>query len=544
MAVLQALNGPDSGQKFTLPKGRAVLGRGPDCDVVLEAGAVSRQHAQILWIDGEYCVEDLKSRNGTFVNGLEVSGRQKLCDNDRIKICEALFSFHDGMGSSAVLVHDDEESSSTVMSKFEVKSGSGLRSAAVNSETKLKALLEISRNVGSTLSEREVLSKILDSLFKIFAQADRGFVVLREGQNGPLAVKAEKYRRDGAHSARISLTIINQAMQPAHALLSNDASKDFKSSDSIADLNLRSVMCVPLLDTAGKALGVLQIDTLDPRAPFKHDDLDVLASVASLAAVAVENVRLHEMAIKKTRLDNELQLAQDVQRRFLPRHPPRCQGYEFFHFYKAAEQVGGDYFDYIRLPGQRLAVLVADVSGKGVPAALLMAKMSAEARYILVSELEPAAALNRLNADFCGAGWDDRFMTMAVAVIDLERHEAQIVNAGHMAPFLRRANGQVVQVGEDETGLPLGVTADSDYQPFAVKLDPGEHLALFTDGISEAMNADGSLYGLARLERQLGRESGGVRQFGEEILRDVQQFVGQRAQSDDMCLVCFGRALR
>ena len=118
------------------------------------------------------------------------------------------------------------------------------------------------------------------------------------------------------------------------------------------------------------------------------------------------------------------------------------EGYKFYHFYKAARQIGGDFFDYIALPDDRLAVVVADVSGKGIPAALMMAKMSAETRYVLVSERDPAAALKRLNTDFCEAGWEDRFVTMAVAVIDLARHEVQIVNAGHMAPFLRRSQGE------------------------------------------------------------------------------------------------------
>jgi len=167
--------------------------------------------------------------------------------------------------------------------------------------------------------------------------------------------------------------------------------------------------------------------------------------------------------------------------------------------------------------------------------------MSAETRYVLVSERDPAAALKRLNTDFCEAGWEDRFVTMAVAVIDLARHEVQIVNAGHMAPFLRRSRGDVVSLGEQETGLPLGVSAGVGYRSFAVPLAPGDCLTMFTDGINEAMDPHDTQYGLERLTRQLRRDNLSVRELGEQILEDVKAFAGGSAQFDDMCLLCFGR---
>jgi sigma-B regulation protein RsbU (phosphoserine phosphatase) len=327
-------------------------------------------------------------------------------------------------------------------------------------------------------------------------------------------------------------------MQSGQAILSQDK---FDEIQSVADMNIRSIMCVPLVGAAGRALGVLQIDTRDHRTRFQQEDLEVLASVANLAAVAVENTRLHETEIAKLALDHDLHIAHNVQKRFLPCQLPRYDGYEFYHFYEAARQIGGDFFDYIALPDHRLAVVVADVSGKGIPAALMMAKMSAETRYVLVSERDPAAALIRLNAEFCEAGWEDRFVTMAVVVIDLDRHEAQIVNAGHMPPFLRNGAGSVLLLGEQEAGLPLGVSSEFGYRSIAVPLAPGDCLTMFTDGINEAMDPHGTQYGMERLAGQLRRGNLSVRQLGERILDNVKEFAGASAQFDDMCLLCFGR---
>ncbi len=437
MAVLQVLKGLNPGQQFPLEGPKAVLGRHPDCQIVLDAGAVSRKHAQIIVEGGDFFVEDLESRNGTFVNGQQIVGRQRLQDNDRIKICDLLFTFHreqpksqaaiteSSSGIGALLVDDGgNTTSSTVMSKLDVASSrDGLR-VTINPETKLKALLEINQNLSKALSVDEVLPKILDSLFKIFLQADRGFVVLASADGGPLVPKAVKHRRAGNEEMiRISRTIVNQVMSSKQAILSADAASDarFDTSQSIADFRIRSMMCAPLIDSTGRALGVMQIDTLDQRSRFQQDDLDVLVSVASQAAFAVENAQLHEAALRQQTFERDLQLAHKVQQGFLPSTPPRVSGYEFFDFYEPANQVGGDYFDYVPLPGERLGMVLADVSGKGISAALLMAKLSSDARYCLASEASPAAAISRLNAIFSASGWEDRFVTLVLAVLDLRQ---------------------------------------------------------------------------------------------------------------------------
>ena len=159
-------------------------------------------------------------------------------------------------------------------------------------------------------------------------------------------------------------------MASKEAILSADAATDarFDMAESIVDFHIRSMMCAPLVDRDGQSLGVIQIDTLDPRNRFQQDDLDVLVSVACQAAFAVENAQLHEAAMRDQALRRELAMAHEVQRGFLPSAAPRIPEYEFFEFYEPANQLGGDYYDYIELPGGRLAVVVADVSGKGISA--------------------------------------------------------------------------------------------------------------------------------------------------------------------------------
>jgi serine phosphatase RsbU (regulator of sigma subunit) len=564
MAFLEVLEGTHPGRRYPLRGDRVILGRHPDCDVVLEVAAVSRQHAVIIRSGSSFYIEDMGSRNGTFVNSKIVSGRELLRQNDRLKICDLDFVFYmtvpenpaDGAGlagdqssSMALLIDDDavddeEPSKSTVMSALEVASSKSGAFLSARPEVKLAAMMEISQSLGRAVSQEEVLPKLLGSLFKIFVQADRGFVILQANESAPLIPKAVKHRRPSTNEAvRISKTIVRQAMLSKQAILSADAATDtrFDMSQSIADFQIRSLMCVPLVGSDDRALGVIQIDTLDQRSRFNTDDLEVLVSVASQAAIAIENAELHEQTLHQKALQRDLELAHKVQQGLLPSAPPKVSGYHFFNYYEAANQVGGDYYDYIRLSPEKLAVVVGDVSGKGVSAALLMAKLAGEVRFCLASEPDHAAAVCRINSTFASSGWDDRFVTFVLAVIDLEANELTIVNAGHMPPLLRRATGEIIEIGEEEAGLPLGVATDYKYESFKLPIQPGDFLSIFTDGISEAMNTSNDLYGLERLRKIIGTTAITVDSLGQHILDDVRTFVGGRPQSDDMCLACFGR---
>ena len=561
MALLQASGGATDGQTWSLDRERIILGRHPDCDVVLEAAAVSRQHAQIIRDGDNFLLEDLHSRNGTIVNGERLQDRHLLHDGDRLRIGDLAFTFHRqrpitgaqriaplvGSSASFSLLDDeaDTERGSKIVSKLDVLSSHEGARLTVNPEVKLRAMIEITQNLARSVSVEQILPNLLESLFKIFLQADRAFVIFRSA-DGTLIPKSIKFRREqNADSVRVSRTIVKQVMETREAILSADASSDirFDSSQSIADLRIRSVMCAPLVNADGVAQGVIQVDTMDQRHRFTKEDLEVLVSIASQAATAIDNAQLHEQQLRQQAVQRDLELAHKVQRGLLPAQPPQFPGYHFFDFYEPAYQVGGDYYDYIELPDDRLAVVLGDVSGKGVSAALLMAKLSGDVRYSLASERRPAAAVDRINRSFCRSGWEDRFVTFILVVLDLRSHEVVLVNAGHMAPLLRHGAGRVEPIGDDVAGLPLGVDASFQYQQYTHQLGPGDFVTIFTDGISEAMNVKGTLYGIPRLARIVGTTTASVADLGKMILDDVKKFVGGRPQSDDMCLACFGRGI-
>jgi serine phosphatase RsbU (regulator of sigma subunit) len=572
-AFLIARNGPARGTKYLLNT-EAVLGRQPGCDILIDVGAVSRRHAKVLREGDDFYVEDLQSRNGTFLNDQKLEFRRLLKHNDEVRVCDVEFIFQldplpksqggktdsfgtpqietvpastgpiEGANCSSFLVDDGDSSnsSSTIMSKVDVTSTARGISVTATAETRLKALIEITHSMGKAVSLDEVLPKVLNSLFKIFIQADRGFIVLQTPE-GVLAPRWAQARRGDGESIRISRTIIRQVMESKEAILSADAASDsrFEMSQSIADFRIRSMMCAPLLSADGGAFGALQIDTLDQRSRFTKEDLEVLASVASQAAIAIENAQLHEQSLARKELERDLELARQVQHGFLPQIKPDVEGYTFYNYYKPANHVGGDYFDYVHLPDGRLAIIVADVVGHGVAAALLMAKLSAEMRFSLATNHEPGKALTNLNDHFSRLELDERFVTLVMCVLDPRTHEIIMVSAGHMPPMVRTANGEVQEVGDEAVGLPLGIVEGMDYDQFQFTLQPGEIAVLYTDGINEAMNADEDEYTIPRLKVMVSKPAPSIESLGEAVVADVRRHIGQRAQYDDMCIVAFGR---
>ncbi len=407
---------------------------------------------------------------------------------------------------------------------------------------KLAALIEITQNLGKALSLEEVLPQVLKSLFKIFVQADRGFIVLKTPDDKLIPRWVRLRKDDTGESIRISRTIIRTVMDSKQAILSADAATDerFEMSQSIADFRIRSMMCAPLLDSEGNALGAIQIDTLNQRQRFQAEDLELLISTASQASIAIQNAQMYETALKQKEVDRDMQLAREVQRGFLPDSRPNIAGYEFFDYYQPADQVGGDYYDYISLPDGKVAVVVADVVGHGVAAALLMAKLSAETRFSLYTEPVPALAITRLNERLSALNIQ-RFVTFIAVVLDPIKHEVTIVNAGHMAPLHRKVDGKIEEPSDQIAGLPLGITDAISYEQVVVKLEPGEVMILYTDGINEAMDAAGAFFTIDRMREMVVKNSASALVIGQLLVDDVRGFLGKAPQNDDMCLVCIGR---
>ena len=556
MASLQVVKGTSPGATVPLEKGEKwVMGRNADCHIVVNLPSVSREHAIIRLVEGKFFIEDLKSRNGTTVNNQEIKGRTELAHNDRIKICDSIFAFFNApkpplpknlFGATSDEEDDEgEESSSTVEATFTASSKQIL--LETQPSEKLAFLVEMTAELTQTFDLDKLLPKIGESLFQVFRQADRAFIILADEDNPTkLIPKVIKTRRATDEStARFSRRIVQQCMAKAQGLLSEDASSDkrFDMSQSIADCRIRSVMCAPLTRGAAKAFGVIQLDTQDRHKKFTEDDLKLLMAVAGQAAIALENARLHDNLIARVGLERDLKLAHQVQMSFLPKKPPLLPGYDFFAHYESAQEVGGDYYDFIPLPGPRLGIAVGDVAGKGVPAALLMAKVSSDARFCMLTEKGPAEAVYRLNELMQEASLLDRFVTLAVGLLDPAAHQVTFINAGHLPPMIYRAATKKIEeaTSRDASGFPLGVADGIAYEAVTLDLLPGDSVALFTDGVTEARDKQEGEFQLERACQALLDGPATPTAMGQRLIAAVKQHALGRKQYDDITVVCFGR---
>ena len=550
------MTGGKAGERYRLVKEKTIIGRHPGCDIVVDSGSVSRQHASIEMKDGGWWVEDLGSRNGTIVNGEILTEQHRLEAADEIGVCDDRLVFTVGdttpsewvsLGgetdeSQAVFQSHDEES--MIVSQLDIPRPSADEGISQNAEAKLRAVIGLNRALGASLSLEEVLPRLLDGIFEIFPNVERGFVLLNDVKTNRLILRAKKLKNaEEKGGLRLSLSLVNKVASSQTAILSADATSDsrFQLNESVVDCNIRSVMCVPFISTKGSVLGVLQVDSRDIRNGFSQDDLEVLAGITGQAAKAVEQATAHDEKVAQEQFKRDLELANRVQQGLLPSVPPEIEGFEVFDFYEAAHQIGGDYFSYIPLSENRLAVVLADVSGKGVSAALVMAALSADVRYTLAIEADVAKAVTLLNSSFMRSGWDDRFATFVVVVLDSTSNVVSVVSAGHLPTYLRKADGSVESVGFEEAGLPLGVDPTYVYEAAEVTVTAGCTLVLYTDGISEAMDHKQETYGLNRLEEILSGPADSPAAVGQRLLVDVERHAAGQVRSDDMCLVCVGR---
>ena len=556
------ISGPAMGRREVLTKPQYVIGRHPECDLVLESGAVvSRQHARLFSRNGGYACEDLGSRNGTFVNGKLINGPTQLQDGDTVRICDIEMLFGDvreqssiraDEGSSknqplGVLIDEDEDESEseknavrTVTGRLDVRGSEYGFQLSASAESKLSALLEIMRNLGKTIGIDEVLPKVLDSLFTIFLQADRGFIVLKD-ETGKLVPRSVKTRnKDQEDQVRLSKTVLREVMKTKEAIMSLDASGDFSMSESVADFKIKSMIVAPLLNFEGEPLGVIQIDSTQTKGGFEAKDLEILIGVANQAGIAIENAQMHDNMIAQKLVEQDLQLASQVQLAFLPKAAPKVPGLSFYQYYNPAQQIGGDYFDYLELDNNRLVIALADVVGHGVAAAMFMAKLSAEARFAFASISDPRKAMAQLN-DRITALEAERFITMSVIVLDKTTNKATIVIAGHMPPIHFHADGSISEPGEDIAGPPLGIMSDVEFDSCEVTIEPGECLTMYTDGIFEAPNKAGEQFSINRVRKIIEDAKGSVVPAGEELIKSVKEHIVGCEQEDDMCIVIVGR---
>jgi serine phosphatase RsbU (regulator of sigma subunit) len=265
--------------------------------------------------------------------------------------------------------------------------------------------------------------------------------------------------------------------------------------------------------------------------------------------VAVQNARLHKALVRQREMEQELQFARQVMTALLPERPASVPGYEFWAYYEPARHVGGDYYGFFPIgpsppaPGEApcWAVAVGDVVGKGMPAALLTAKLSAEVRLFLQGDPDPAWVVSQLNHQFDDGGVLDLYITFLLVILDVRLHKFKVVNAGHPCPMIRRLDGRLEEVGRTVSGLPLGIMPGYPYEVAETTLEPGETVILYTDGVTDAMCPSNDRFGEPRMRAALSSAAPGAASAGDAIVKAVQRYVAERPQFDDITLVCLAR---
>ncbi len=493
MPKLVIIKGPAQGREYDISDS-AILGRSPSCEVYINELTASRQHARLKKTDQGWSIEDMGSGNGTFINEELITSRQ-LKNNDEIRISKCVLRFLDdepqkpkegGRWVNMVtvmaqpgLINTFTQAHITVPPVQDLPE-EDLRADLRRTHHMLETLYAVTAATSSTLDPKELHQKILDYLFNIFPDASQGYILLMDAE-GQLIPSAIRERQTGeSRGLVISQTVVNQVVHEGNAVLSTpDAEETWTGI---------SKMCAPL-SAQGKVLGILHIEGSEHGQPFSQEDLDLLAGIAQQAGVSILNAQMHQQLMGQQRLEQDMHFARQVQHSFLPSETLEVPGFLFDHTYIPAFDVGGDFYDFIPLPDRRIGVLIGDVSGKGVSAALLMARITSDMRYYAISERAPGQVLAKANASLLKTAQDNMFATVLYLVLDLVENSITLSNAGHIPPFLRRAkNNEIVEISE-ASSLALGVLPDADFDEYSLFLEPRATILLSTDGGVEAQNA-------------------------------------------------------
>lgn len=525
----------DSPQQFPLDRDEIVLGRIPNVHLRLESREVSRRHARITRVNDRYYLEDLASSNGTFVNGMRIQDRIELRDQDQIRIGPFVLRFESS---------DTGEAPPLIRAEVTVHS-SNVDLFRLDAERKLKAVLEISHQLSGSLDLDAILPRLLQALMRLFMQADRGLILLVE--NGQLMARAAISRDQTRDGPAYSRSVVRRVLEEGVGLVAEDVAGDsgFDMMHSVNRLNVRSFLCVPLKTSEGRPLGVVQLDTFRVNQPFTRDDLHLATALALHAGAVIENARLHAELLRQERVQHELMLARKIQEGFLPNDfdqvPP---GLELYARVCPATEVSGDFYDFQQLSPTRLAFTIADVVGKGIPAALYMTATRTLCRHLATTAASPTGLLDQLNAVLYEDNQTMMFATVLHGVIDAYSGEAILASAGHPTPLLRRRTGVVEHVvarpGRPIGAFPMPVQAED----VRIHLEPGDALLLFTDGAVEAPHAvTQERYGIERLAQQFGSLPANqtLEQWCDRLRREVADYTRGSGMGDDITLLLLRR---
>lgn len=418
-----------------------------------------------------------------------------------------------------------------------------------HSRHRLDLLYRLAQTFNSSLDLDQVLNSVMDEVITTM-KAERGFVMLLN-DDGELEFKIARgidQRTIDDPQFQVSRSILKRVIIEGKPILTNNAQMDarFNTQQSVRLLGLRSILCVPLI-LKGKTLGVIYVDNHLQSGIFKPSDRELLLAIASNAAIAIENARLYQLAVEKGRLERELQMARQVQTNLLPKETPQISGWEFAATWQPARQVAGDYYDFIPFEDGRLGVIIADVSDKGMPAALFMAMTRAILRASLTQSPSPSDGIAHANRLLCQDSTNCMFVTLFYAQIDPTSGLFTYVNAGHNPPIYyhhqsHSKTGQLARLSR--TGMALGVMEDATFQENVIRLSEGECLLLYTDGLTDTFNLAGESFSIQSLELLLtSNPTLSAKQFVSHLMRTIQNFSANPEPFDDLTLIYLKRCL-
>lgn len=521
-------------QSTRLEKGSYSIGRSSANELCFpEESGLSRQHVQFEREANEWFVRDMGSKNGTMLNGERLEARQPFRLGDRVTagrlVCE-LAEAETDLDRTVVFVADsfaDAGDSSTLVASLE--------EALARKEDSPRKHVDALIKAGRELVEHRPLDELFNVILELAieaAEANRGLVLTRDNPDAELDIRGAR-----GEGFRISRTVCDRVLNGKQSLLVRDTSLDeaLLNQQSIVENRVHSLMAVPL-QTADRVIGLVYVDTSSFIRQFAQEDLELLTVLANVAAVRIENARLAEVEEQERRIQRDLQQAAEIQARLLPTQPPVVAGMDLAGYNAACRTVGGDYFDYIPLDGGQVLIIVADVAGKGLPAAMMVSSLQARVHVLAEDAPSPAAFVARLNRSVCQTCPAGRFITFFAALLDPATGELIYCNAGHNPALIIRANGDRAWL--EGNGIVLGVMPKASYEQQTAQLHAGDTLVLYSDGVTEAMPAHSTdEFGEERLADIAAGHKGSAEALIHTIHRHLEEWLAGAAAQDDVTMV-------
>jgi serine phosphatase RsbU (regulator of sigma subunit) len=519
--------------KLEMSEPTITLGRATDCTIPIRDRYLSRRHAEIAFASDQWIVRDCGSVNGTTLNGSRLNGFSVLRPGDRI-----------GLGDSEVIFEPPDDSTQSQSQLIALDSDSHAKALAIkahdahldgNARASIVAALALELIEDRPMND--LFEFILDRVMDTLKPSRAALALLGADGKSFSNVRMRRSGEDESLDLYISRTLLSEVVEERNVVSFVDsASQDEKlaRAESIVAQHIRSAVCAPLL-VGDAVLGVLYLDFQVNRGVINHDDVRLIAQIARFAAVKLETTRLREEALAKAKLDEELRTAYVIQSRLLPADLPAIDGYAFAGTNKPCRTVSGDYFDVLVRPDGRLYFIIADVSGKGITAALVMASVATAFNIFTRTDPTPADLLRELNATLAPKTAPSKFVTMVAGVLDPKTGTVDFANAGHVAPLVITKDGVAQQTSTD---LVVGLFAHAKYRNQQIVLGDGDSLVLFTDGVTEAENEAEEQLGLAPVAELVKTLHGTPAQdILDTIEQHVREFAGTAPAADDVTMM-------